>query len=308
MSNLKSNIMSDSVKGTYENPYSFKEYEDLVNAGMWKGGWVRYQTGVYYAALGGVAHGSLGCDDDGSDTMGSDSIGCDYYGSDELGSDTTEIETPSQPGDSTGTNPGRGGGGGTGGVNPGGGIPSGGGSGTSHSGGDEYPSGPSAQTLTSATTKLEITKGANYLSNYTKDLLLNIDGYSGTIKITNTVRTPEEQAEAMLYNIGQTGPERQIKIYADAGDKVIRVYDKNKKPEENLKAMIEKIYEVGPYNVSKHCASAEDLKKLNTFDISLTYSTNTAALYSALEKLKTQGLLRDLEKENGCIHVEVWQK
>ena len=53
MSNLKSNIMSDSVKGTYENPYSFKEYEDLVNAGMWKGGWVRYQTGVYYAALYG---------------------------------------------------------------------------------------------------------------------------------------------------------------------------------------------------------------------------------------------------------------
>lgn len=142
MSNLKSNIMSDSVKGTYENPYSFKEYEDLVNAGMWKGGWVRYQTGVYYAALGGVAHGSLGCDDDGSDTMGSDSIGCDYYGSDELGSDTTEIETPSQPGDSTGTNPGRGGGGGTGGVNPGGGIPSGGGSGTSHSGGDNYPDIP----------------------------------------------------------------------------------------------------------------------------------------------------------------------
>lgn len=134
--------MSDSVKGTYENPYSFKEYEDLVNAGEWKGGWVRYETGVYYAALGGVAHGSLGCDDDGSDTMGSDSIGCDYYGSDELGSDTTKIETPIQPGDSTGTNPGRGGGGGTGGVNPGGGIPSGGGSGTGHSGGDNYPDIP----------------------------------------------------------------------------------------------------------------------------------------------------------------------
>lgn len=142
MSNLKSNIMSDSVKGTYENPYSFKEYEDLVNAGMWKGGWVRYQTGVYYAALGGVAHGSLGCDDDGSDTMGSDSIGCDYYGSDDFGSDTIDINPPGQPGDSTGTNPGRGGGGGTGGVNPGGGIPSGGGSGTSHSGGDEYPDIP----------------------------------------------------------------------------------------------------------------------------------------------------------------------
>lgn len=142
MSNLKSNIMSDSVKGTYENPYSFKEYEDLVNAGMWKGGWVRYQTGVYYAALGGVAHGSLGCDDDGSDTMGSDSIGCDYYGSDDFGSDTIDINPPGQPGDSTGTNPGRGGGGGTGGVNPGGGIPSGGGSGTSHSGGDNYPDIP----------------------------------------------------------------------------------------------------------------------------------------------------------------------
>ena len=128
--------MSDSVKGTYENPYSFKEYEDLVNAGEWKGGWVRYETGVYYAGMGGTAYGSLGCD--GSDS-GSDS-GSDYYGSDELGSDTTNIETPGQPGDSTNTNPGRGGGGGTGGVNSGGGIPSGGGS--SHSGGNEYPNIP----------------------------------------------------------------------------------------------------------------------------------------------------------------------
>ena len=300
--------MSDSEKGTKENPYSYDEYKRLVDAGEWPGGYYRMETGpVAYAMPVTNVSSSSGYDGSGSDSIGSDS-GSDYYGSDDCGSDTTGCYDPWAPGDSTDTNPGRGGGGDTVNVNPGGGIPSGGSSGTSHSEENDYPSGPSSQTLTNANTKLEITKGANYLSNYTKDLLLNIDSYSGTIKITNTVRTPEDQAKAMLNNIERTGPEKQIKIYADDGDKVIRVYDENKTYDENLSAMTAKIYEVGPYNVSKHCASAEDLKKLNTFDISLKYSTNTDKLYSALEKLKSQGLLRDLREENGCIHVEVWQK
>ena len=111
-------------KGSYENPYTYDEYELLLLNDEWEGGFVRFPDGIKYST--------------GTDS-GSDS-GSDYYGSDELGSDTTNIETPGQPGDSTNTNPGRGGGGGTGGVNSGGGIPSGGGS--SHSGGDEYPDIP----------------------------------------------------------------------------------------------------------------------------------------------------------------------
>ena len=128
--------MSDSEKGTKENPYSYDEYKRLVDAGEWPGGYYRMETGpVAYAMPVTNVSSSSGYDGSGSDS------GSDYYGSDELGSDTTNIETPGQPGDSTNTNPGRGGGG-TGGINSGGGIPSGGGSGSSHSGGDEYPDIP----------------------------------------------------------------------------------------------------------------------------------------------------------------------
>lgn len=126
--------MSDSEKGTKENPYSYDEYKRLVDAGEWPGGYYRMETGpVAYAMPVTNVSSSSGYDGSGSDS------GSDYYGSDELRSDTTNIETPGQPGDSTNTNPGRGGGG-TGGINSGGGTPSGGGSGSSHSGGsDNYP-------------------------------------------------------------------------------------------------------------------------------------------------------------------------
>ena len=92
--------MSDSEKGTKENPYSYDEYKRLVDAGEWPGGYYRMETGpVAYAMPVTNVSSSSGYDGSGSDS------GSDYYGSDELGSDTTNIETPGQPGDSTNTNP-----------------------------------------------------------------------------------------------------------------------------------------------------------------------------------------------------------
>lgn len=48
-------------KGTYSNPYTYEEFEDLLNEGNWNGGHVIYEGVTYYYNHDGI-QGSDGCD------------------------------------------------------------------------------------------------------------------------------------------------------------------------------------------------------------------------------------------------------
>lgn len=137
------------------------------------------------------------------------------------------------------------------------------------------------------------------LSLYTRQKLLNINGYVGCIFITSAYRTPEEQAQAMLANIKRTGVAKQKKIYGSYGDQVIDVYNRNRNDSENLSAMIAKIYELGPFNVSHHCG---DFSQINVFDVSEGKLSNRSLFINEVEKFASK-----IHVENNCVHVEVMQ-
>lgn len=69
--------------------------------------------------------------------------------------------------------------------------------------------------------------------------------------ITSTVRTPEEQAKAMLNNRATYGLDSQLKLYGPAGDEVLR--------QTTFDDMVAAIYRIGPEKVSKHCTNDPDL-------------------------------------------------
>lgn len=68
--------MADSVKGSRENPYSMSEYEQMLDNGTWKGGYVKDDAGDVTYAMGEVIcegySGSGSGSDHGSDFEFSD--------------------------------------------------------------------------------------------------------------------------------------------------------------------------------------------------------------------------------------------
>ena len=105
----------------------------------------------------------------------------------------------------------------------------------------------------------------------------------------------------MLNNIKRTGVQKQLKIYALPGEKVIGVYNENLCDSENIRNMIAKIYEVGPSKVSKHCA---DPSVLNVLDVSRKRLSNVDAFIKALRTLKFYVID---EPSNNCVHIEIPQ-
>ncbi len=266
---------SSSPKGSINNPYTMSEFNDFEN-GTWPGGYVE---GLGYVAPDVNIWGSHSSSSD-PDSWGSDA-------SDPWGSDTSD------PWGSNGShaNPGNtgGGGGGTAGGGKPGGITTGGNSGN--------------QTSKSS----DITLDGKYaqISQYSRNLLYNLKGYKGKIYITSVARTPEEQARAMLNNIKKNGVDSQIRLYANPGDNVIRVYNPNLSDEQNLAAMIAQIYKEGPGNVSHHCA---DTSVLNVVDISISKLSDVDAFLEAVEAEKQKGTISYiLERNNGCVHIEIPQ-
>ena len=131
-------------KGSYENPYTYDEYELLLLNDEWEGGFVRFPDGIKYSTGTADVYGSSGNDgsgsDSGSNTWDPSDWGSGDWGSEFFGSDTMGSYDPWAPDGNTGNQGGNGGM--AGGGNTGGGTPSGGGSGTGHSGGDNYPDIP----------------------------------------------------------------------------------------------------------------------------------------------------------------------
>ncbi|MGK9433069.1 LysM peptidoglycan-binding domain-containing protein [Pantoea agglomerans] len=95
------------------------------------------------------------------------------------------------------------------------------------------------------------------------------------ITITSTLRTPEEQVEAMYNNMCNKGVQSQLDYYAAAGREVVQVgiavggIDKSKENQVK-KAMIDKVNSLQKDGrlVSKHCVSLESYAQRNVFDIS----------------------------------------
>ena len=95
------------------------------------------------------------------------------------------------------------------------------------------------------------------------------------ITITSTLRTPEEQVEAMYNNMCNKGVQSQLDYYAAAGREVVQAgiavggIDKSK-DNQVKKAMVDKVNSLQKEGrlVSKHCVSLESYAQGNVFDIS----------------------------------------
>ncbi|MDY0900369.1 LysM peptidoglycan-binding domain-containing protein [Pantoea agglomerans] len=115
------------------------------------------------------------------------------------------------------------------------------------------------------------------VSAHSIDVIKGIMKSAGVHKITinSTLRTPEEQVEAMYNNMCNKGVQSQLDYYAAAGREVVQVgiavggIDKSKENQVK-KAMIDKVNSLQKDGrlVSKHCVSLESYAQRNVFDIS----------------------------------------
>jgi len=169
------------------------------------------------------------------------------------------------------------------------------------------------------TTNVKITynTGANssVISSYTTNFITSIAASSGNpnLLITSTIRTPEAQASAMYTNIVKNGVQSQLDLYGSSADKVIKVFQQEKAlgktKKEIIAAMTAKIKEVGSSKVSNHCYTEEEYKKMNTFDVRLKSLKNPNDFEKELKEAEKNGLIKYIrENDNGCFHIQVYQK
>lgn len=155
---------------------------------------------------------------------------------------------------------------------------------------------------------------ASVVSEHSRAILSSILDSAGleSCIITSTVRSPASQARAMFVNIEATSIERQLALYGNAGDNVIREYQRLKPLGHGrqviLGAMEEKIIEQGPGNVSRHCA---DPAALNVIDIAPSSIARPKRFVQALEEAMAAGLVsKFFSPVNGdpAFHVEIPQQ
>lgn len=138
---------------------------------------------------------------------------------------------------------------------------------------------------------------ASDLSDYRKNIVsiksiimiknAALESKNSKVTITSTIRTPQEQANAMYNNESNNN---HI-AYADPGRQVIKVYNDNKTKDKEtvINLMVEKIEELAKTEklVSSHCVTEEMYKKENIFDISYKNLPNPKDFTNALLKNKS---------------------
>lgn len=277
------------AKGSKEDPYSMSEYDNMVEKGTWKGGYVKDDSGNVTYTMGTVVvngYSSGSGSGKGSDfQFGSYKS---FSGDPNLGDDDDDDDDDDNKnkgnGDDGNDKP-SGGTGGTGGL--GGGGNSGGGS-------------------TTTSTNTLVVGSHTEVSSYSQNILRGLKGKYGRIVITSTLRSPEKQASIMLENTKTKGVDYQLALYGKYGDAVIRAYNPNASDEENLQAMTAEVYKQGPRNVSKHCMTIEEYQKLNVIDISRTQMTNPDLFVKEINSLQKNITIFN-ETKNRCIHLEIPQ-
>lgn len=265
-----------AAKGTIDNPYSMSECEKMLDAGTWPGGYVRDDAGTVSYVMKSVTVQGYSGSGSGSNWHGSDFEFCS--GSYEWHEPDTDKKGCDEEGKGTPSG------------NEGGGTDTGGNAGGGAGGGGNISS------------QVIFAGRFSSLSAYTKSIIKNLKGYTGTVYVTSTARTPESQARAMLDNIKKTSVEAQKKLYASPGDMVIDKYRNDRNDEENIREMLAEINRVGPSKVSKHCA---DPKVMNVFDVSRSKLNGVESFIGAL---KNANIYFIDEPQNGCVHVEIPQK
>jgi len=92
-----------------------------------------------------------------------------------------------------------------------------------------------------------------------------------SVVVTSTTRSPEQQAKAMYENLACFGVTAQRKLYKDAGNQVIDVYENQSSLGQTaaqvIAEMARKIREVGPDKVSAHCADPGSPSDKIVFDV-----------------------------------------
>ncbi len=140
--------------------------------------------------------------------------------------------------------------------------------------------------------------------------LLGALSNNGSITVSSAARSPYDQARVMFDNCLKLGIKSQYKLYARAGDKVIKVFEsETKKPGYKVAAVIEKmearIREIGPNKVSKHCA---DFNSLNVVDIPFSSIGNKDDFRKIINEYVPDPVKRFLdETSNNCFHLEIDQ-
>src|SRR5262249_7196380 len=88
------------------------------------------------------------------------------------------------------------------------------------------------------------------------EILQNASLHSAVV--TSVERSPYDKARVMYENIKSKGLAYNYKLYAAAGDAVVKVYEENpgKSREDVIRLMEAKVKELGPSKVSKHCSTS----------------------------------------------------
>lgn len=127
--------------------------------------------------------------------------------------------------------------------------------------------------------------------------------------VSSTVRTPQEQAQAMYDNL-EMGKHVH---YRPPGQAVIDRYYEDKDaglPEEQIVADMQEIIDQDPYMVSHHCADTAQWARLQVVDIRPSSTTNPGLFSRMARQAKRRGeLSRFLDRAQGdpAFHLEIPQ-
>lgn len=143
-----------------------------------------------------------------------------------------------------------------------------------------------------------------------------------SIRLTSGWRTPQEQADAMFYNMARPDVKGaiayQYSLYGSAGDQVIAVFEQHairynydnatirSHSGEIITQMANKIIELDAkgIRVSRHCVNEATYRAHNIMDVSRSgYDSSNIPIFTAAAKRMGCTVVRD-EPANGCLHLE----
>lgn len=148
-------------------------------------------------------------------------------------------------------------------------------------------------------------KSARFISNSMEAI-----GES-SLGISDTQRTPQEQAQIMYDVIQRDGTVSAKDMYSTPGERVIDSYStlsdiKESSKESIITAMTDQINVEGPQNVSRHCVNSS---KINVIDIMPSTIKNDLGFHNALKN--NYGINKSItpfdKKSEKAFHVEIKQ-